>query len=86
MIFEKLFNLQKDFETLQKKENNHFFKSKYLALDEILKHYIPLLNKNKIICYHYTKDDLVITKLADYEDFTFIESEFKIFNSDPQKR
>jgi len=86
MIYEKLFNLQKEFETLQKSENNPFFKSKYLPLEDILNHFIPLLNKHKLVCYTYTKEDLIITKLLDFEDQTFIESEFKIFNTDPQKR
>jgi hypothetical protein len=87
MIYEKLYNLQKDFETLNKSENNPFFKSKYLPLEDILKHFIPLLNKHKILCYHYSKDDLIITRLQDYEDKeSFIESEFKITNTDPQKR
>jgi len=87
MIFEKLYELQKDFETLTKSENNPFFKSKYLPLEDILIHFIPLLNKHKILAYHYSKDDLIITRLQDIEDKeSFIESEFKITNTDPQKR
>jgi hypothetical protein len=87
MIYEKLYNLQKDFETLIKSEDNPFFRSKYLPLEDILKHFVPLLNKHKILCYHYSKDELIITRLQDYEDKeSFIESEFKITNTDPQKR
>lgn len=86
MITKKLFEIQQTAQALVKSEENPFFKSKYLPLEEILNYYMPIFNKNKIWCYNYTKNELMITRLQDLEDDSFIESEFKIINIDPQKR
>jgi len=86
MIQEKLLQLQIKGTTLKKDASNPFFKSKYITLDNILENYNPILSKLKIVCYHYTKDNKLITSLYDVEDNTFIESEFNVYNNDPQKQ
>ena len=87
-IYNKLFKLQEEAQALAKSANNPFFKSQYLPLDAILEHFIPLFNKHKILCLNRTENDEVITELIDLEgaeEFK-IGSNFKITNTDPQKR
>jgi len=87
MILEKLFQVQKEFEILNKDAENPFYKSVYLPLEEILKHFLPVFNKYDVLCYHFIKGKILTTRIClknDKEDF--IESEFEIINTDPQKR
>lgn len=88
MILKKLFELQNNCKTFKKTSDNPFFKSKYLDLTDILEYYIPVFNEHKILCIHQTIWDEVITKLIDIEDENLdcIQSEFRITNTDPQKR
>lgn len=86
MIQERLLKLQKEWVALKKDASNPFFKSKYITLDNIIETYNPLLTELGIVCYHYTKDNKLTTTLFDIEDKTFIESEFNIYNNDPQKQ
>lgn len=86
MIQEKLLKLQEQWIALKKDASNPFFKSKYITLDNIIDTYNSLLTKEKIVCYHHTKDNKLITTLFDVEDKTFVESEFNIYTNDPQKQ
>ena len=86
MIQIKLLELQKQWIWLKKDAKNPFFKSNYITLDNIIETFNPLLTKQKIVCYHYTKENKLNTCLYDTEDNTFIESEFNIYTNDPQKQ
>ncbi len=86
MIYTKLLQLQEKTITLKKDAKNPFFKSDYITLDNILNTYNSIFNELKIVCYHYTQDNKLKTVLLDTEDDTRIESEFNIYNQDPQKQ
>jgi len=86
MIYNKLLQLQKRTITLKKDAKNPFFKSYYITLDNILSIYNDILTELKIVCYHYTCDNKLRTVLLDTEDDTRVESEFNIYNQDPQKQ
>lgn len=84
-IYKKLLDIQTESISLKKDANNPFFKSSYITLDNIIHTYNEILTKAKIVCYHYTKENKLITVLMDIESDTKVESEFNILNSDPQK-
>ena len=86
MIYKKLLAIQTKSIALKKDQTNPFFKSKYITLDNIIETYNPILNELKIVCYHYAKDNKIITCLYDTEDETKVESEFNIYTNDPQKQ
>lgn len=86
MIYKKLLQLQAEQIALKKDANNPFFKSKYITLDNILETYNSKLTDLWILCFHYTKDNKLTTVLCDTEDDSKIESEFNIYNTDPQKQ
>ena len=71
---------------VKKDANNPFFKSKYQSLDEIVTTLKPLLNDNKLLVYHASKDGAVETIVADIETGETITSSFILPNlSDIQK-
>lgn len=86
MIYKKLLEIQKLNMWVTKDWSNPHFKSSYMTLDNIVDTYSKVLNEKNILCLHQTKEHKLITTLKDLDDDTFIESEFEILNSDPQKR
>jgi len=86
MIQKKLLEIQKKSIAIKKDAKNPFFKSEYITLDAIIKEYNPILTDLNIVAYHHTKENKLITVLFDTEDETSIESEFNIYNTDPQKQ
>ena len=85
-IYQKLQILQEKGIALKKDANNPFFKKNYISLDNIIETYNPLLNELKLVCYHYTKDNKLVTVILSTEDESKIESEFNVLNTDPQKQ
>ncbi len=86
MIQQKLLEIQRRSIALKKDADNPFFKSKYITLDAIISQYNPILTELRIVAYHHTKDNKLITVLYDTENKTQVESEFNIYNTDPQKQ
>ena len=85
-IYTKLLEIQTEWIALKKDASNPFFKSKYVTLDNIISEYNAVLSQQKVVCYHYTKENKLITVLLDTEDGSSVESEFNIFANDPQKQ
>lgn len=86
MIQIKLLEIQKKWIALKKDANNPFFRSKYITLDSIIETYNPILTELSVLAYHYTQDNKLVTCLFDTEDSTKVESQFNVYNNDPQKQ
>ena len=83
-LYAKLANIQGL--GVKKNADNPFFKSKYQNLDEIVSTLKPLLDENKLLVYHASKDGAVETIVADIESGETITSAFVLPNlSDIQK-
>lgn len=77
-IIKKLFKIQGLNLTFQKTEDNPFFHSKYLPLEELQKKLNPILQDNNLLVLHYTKNNCVVTEVADVDSGESITSEFPL--------
>lgn len=93
-IYTKLLEIQKKHLAFEKDAKNPFFKSNYVSLDSIVEKLTPLLDEQKLVVFHYTQNNEVVTEVVDTElvkdeDIVFkqsIKSSFPLIESnDPQK-
>ena len=85
-LLKKLHKIQGLNLTFQKTEENPFYHSKYLPLEELQKKINPVLQDNGLVVFHYTKNSCVITEVADVDSGESITSEFPLqAGLDPQK-
>jgi len=86
MIYKKLFDIQKKCISVKKDWKNPFTKSGYITLDNIVDTLTPVWNELELLVYHRTEDGLMITSVKDTTDDSFVESKFRLIESnDPQK-
>ena len=85
-LLKKLHRIQGLNLTFQKTEENPFFHSKYLPLEELQKKLNPILDSNNLVVYHYTENKEVKTVVADVDSAETLTSSFPIQDGlDPQK-
>ena len=85
-INKKLFDIQCENLVFKKEADNPYFKSKYLALDDLLTGLKPVLEKYKVLITHSTHEKYVVTSVIDIESDEFVSSAFPIQEGiDPQK-
>lgn len=83
-LYAKMFEIQGL--SVKKDAENPFFKSKYMSLDNILQVLTPILNKNKWLLFHSTKNKEMVTTIYDLEHDEELSSNFPLIESnDPQK-
>ena len=85
-IYAKLLDVQNEGLTFAKTAENPFFRSKYLPLEELQKKLAPILEKYKLLVFHYSKEGGVVTAVVDVESGEKVESFFPLQqNLEPQK-
>lgn len=83
-IYKKLFKLQGL--TVSKDGKNPHFRSDYITLDNIVSVLTPLLQQEKLLVYHKTVVNLVVTVVTDIETGDSIQSDFPLVQDvNPQK-
>jgi hypothetical protein len=85
-ILKKLYTIQGEQLKFKKDKTNPFFHSQYLTLDALNEGLNPILQKHKLVIYHYTENKEVKTSVADIESGETITSSFPIQEGlEPQK-
>ncbi len=85
-ILKKLYEIQGMNLRFEKTAENPFFKSKYLPLEAIQEKLNPVLQDKGMVVFHITKENHVITIVADVESGEMLESAFPLpVGLDPQK-
>jgi hypothetical protein len=85
-IYWKIMEIQKLNLSVSKDSKNPYFKSNYVSLDNLVSTITPYLNEKWLLVYHYSKDKVIYTVVADIESWEIIESGFPMIDSnDPQK-
>ena len=86
IIYQKLLEVQNEGLTFAKTAENPYFRSKYLPLEELQKKLAPILEKYKLLVFHYSKEGGVATAVVDVESEEKVESFFPLQqNLEPQK-
>jgi len=85
-IRNKLFSLQAKHIKMKKTADNPFFKSKYIPLEAILETYLPIFDKENILCMHLIQGGVLVTELYDFDSGTSVNSNFQLNATDPQKQ
>jgi|GEM_PF-2036537 len=83
----RILDVQKQIGVLGKSSDNPFFKSKYLSLDNLLKHLVPLLHENNLLLLQPIHDGEVCSQVYDAENGKLIAESRIVLqpNSNPQK-
>lgn len=77
-ILKKLFIIQGLNLRFEKSAENPFFKSKYLPLGDIQEKLNPVLQQNNLVVYHLTRENHLITVVADIDSGETLESAFPL--------
>jgi hypothetical protein len=83
---EKLFKIQNMGLKFEKDSKNPFYKSDYLSLEGLWSTLQPVLEKERLVVTHGTKEKEVVTRVLDLDSDEVVESSMPLpDNLDPQK-